>query len=82
MRSFSWSENEDVSTDQKLIESTVIEWYDAKHREISTEEIDFINSISIQCCPLCKSKHIVKNGHRKMEFKGIYVKIVNQDLLH
>lgn len=65
LRSFSWSENEDVSTDQKLIESTIVEWYDAKHREISTEEIDFINSISIQCCPLCKSKHIVKSGHRK-----------------
>lgn len=65
LRSFSWSSNPDKTTDQVLIESTVKEWYDAKHRAASKEENDFINSIKIEFCPYCGSTSIVKNGHTK-----------------
>lgn len=65
LRTFSWSNSKDVSTDQKLIESTVMEWYDAKHPKASLDEVAFINSIPIKRCPLCESMTIVKNGHRK-----------------
>lgn len=35
-----------MSTD--LMVSTILEWYDAKHRKPLKEEVDFINSIGIE----------------------------------
>ncbi|ERK47590.1 hypothetical protein [Faecalitalea cylindroides] len=65
LRSFSWSKSEAKTTDQLLVESTVSEWYDAKHRTMSKEEIIFINSLPIENCRLCNSSEFTKNGHRK-----------------
>ena len=65
LRSFSWSKSEVKTTDQLLVESTVSEWYDAKHRTMSKEEIIFINSLPIENCRLCDSSEFTKNGHRK-----------------
>lgn len=65
LRSFSWSKSEAKTTDQLLVESTVSEWYDAKHRTMSKEEIIFINSLPIENCRLCDSSEFTKNGHRK-----------------
>lgn len=45
LRSFTWSKDSNVSADQKLIESTITEWYEAKHPKASFEEIELINSI-------------------------------------
>lgn len=67
---------------QSLVESTVIEWYEAKHRRASKEEIDFINSINIVKCPYCKGTHFKKDGHRKMVFKSISVMIALVVLIH
>lgn len=61
MRFLSW-ENEEMDPGQKLITSTVYEWYDAKHRKVSEEEIRLINSIQIEKCPGCGSKDIIKSG--------------------
>lgn len=55
LRSFTWSKDSNVSADQKLIESTITEWYEAKHPKASFEEIEFINSIPMNCCPSCGS---------------------------
>lgn len=63
LRSFTWSSNANKTTNQTLIESTVKEWYDAKHRAASKEENDFINSIVVEYCPNCGSTNIVMNGH-------------------
>jgi transposase-like protein len=64
LRVFSWSHEEEKTTEQLLVENTVMEWYASKHRKVSEDEINFINSIEIQKCPFCNSTHIIKNGHR------------------
>lgn len=63
LRNLSWDESENKTRSQKLISSTVHEWYDAKHRISSIEEIKLINSIDTSCCPHCGSPNFVSNGH-------------------
>lgn len=63
LRKLSWDETKDQSFSQKLISSTVHEWYDAKHRISSKEEIELINSISISSCPYCGSVRFIRYGH-------------------
>ena len=48
-----------------LMVSTISEWYDAKHRKPSKEEVDFINSIAIEECPFCGSREIRRDGFSK-----------------
>lgn len=64
LRDFSWSLEKEKTTDQLLVENTVKEWYQAKHRSISVDEVNFINSIQLSKCPFCNSIHYIKNGHR------------------
>ena len=45
--------------------STISEWYDARHRKQSKEEVDFIISIDIEECPFCGSKEIRRDGFNK-----------------
>ena len=52
-----------MSTDMMV--STISEWYDAKHRKPSKEEVHFINSIVIEECPFCGSKKIRRDGFNK-----------------
>ena len=47
---------------QELITETIHEWYDAKHRNISEEEIRFINSIQVDKCPACGNTRVIKSG--------------------
>ena len=62
LRYFSRSSRTEKTKDESLIEETVLEWYDAKHRAEAKCEIDFINEISVSCCPYCSSSSVVKNG--------------------
>lgn len=64
LRQFSWTGNKNISPSESLIESTALEWYEAKHRKQSLEEITFINSIKIYDCPYCGGL-VNRNGHRK-----------------
>lgn len=73
LRKFSWSNDDHKSAAQEMIEDTVIEWYDAKHRKTSDKEIDFINGISIKQCPYCGSTSFVKDGKRKPDKIQIYL---------
>lgn len=63
LKHFSWDSKINKSHAEKLIQSTILEWYDAKHRIASDDEISFINNINIESCPFCDSNKIVKNGH-------------------
>ena len=63
LRRFSWSAKGERDEGEKLVESTIIEWYLAKHRRQSKEEIDFINSSHPKSCPYCGCEHISKNGY-------------------
>lgn len=62
LRALPWDKKEKTHS-QTLISSTVHEWYDAKHRETSFEEIELINSIIINSCPYCGSARFIKAGH-------------------
>ena len=64
LRQFSWSGKKEKTKSEILIENTVLEWYDAKHRQTSLDEIAFINSIKITSCPYCNGA-VNKIGHRK-----------------
>lgn len=55
----------ELTPEEKLFKNTLDEWYSAKHRSVSKEEIAFINSIKIKSCPYCDSTQFIKDGHRK-----------------
>jgi len=48
---------------ERLIASTIQEWYDEKHRKSSKEEISYINSLKISGCPYCGSTEFSRCGH-------------------
>ena len=60
LRNLSFDEDEDISLSQKLISSTIHEWYDAKHRVSSDEEIRLINSVRICSCRNCGSVNFIR----------------------
>ena len=62
LRCLEWDQNETITESQEMISSTVHEWYDAKHRRSSEEEIKLINSRKMENCPNCGSSKIVSNG--------------------
>ena len=63
LRTFPFSDD-DPTPEEKLFKSTINEWYNAKHRTISDDEVSFINSVTINKCSYCGSSSFVKNGHR------------------
>lgn len=73
LRTFSWSNEDQKTPSQVLVEDTVIEWYEAKHRSVSLSEVDFINSIPLRSCPHCGSVSFVRNGKRKPDRIQLYL---------
>ncbi len=65
LRFFTWSQKPNKNEEEMLIESTILEWYDAKHRTSSPQEIEFINSLKISRCPYCRQEEIIKYGKKK-----------------
>lgn len=65
LRKFSWGKSSVKTNEQSLYESTVLEWYDAKHREASKEEITYFNNLKIEKCPFCESKRFIKYGTKE-----------------
>lgn len=57
-----------------LINVTIDDWYSKKHRPTSVDEVVFINSLEIDCCPYCKSKRFVIYDHRKDGVKRLICK--------
>lgn len=72
LRKLSWDDEETITLSQKLISSTVHEWYDAKHRYSSQEEIKLINSLKPESCRLCGSKSFKRNGYYDSGFVRYY----------
>lgn len=48
-----------------MMVSTLSEWYDAKHRKASPEEVAFINSQPVDSCPHCGSAKLRRDGFAK-----------------
>lgn len=83
LRRLPW-DNGEPALSQALISSTVHEWYDAKHRETSQDEIDLINSVEVKACPYCGSEKFIKDGYndgiqryRCKECKGRFSPLTN-----
>ena len=78
LRELSWDESIQKTKSQELISSTIHEWYDAKHRISSQEEITLVNSIKCTHCPYCDSEHIVHNGSYRNGIKRFLCKSCNR----
>jgi len=80
LRKLPWTDK-DQTKSQSLISSTILEWYDAKHRITSDEEIEFINSIERPTCPYCEStsfiKYCFRNKIRVFKYKNCNRKFTN-----
>jgi hypothetical protein len=72
-------ERDNITPVEALKTSTMKEWYDAKHRESSKEEIDLINSFeqSIHTCEIEGIPSEIKDNEVKYkdQFKEIYTSI-------
>lgn len=82
LRTFSWVYKDHKTPRELLVEDTISEWYEAKHRTASNSEIDFINSILIKCCHHCSSSKIVKIVLIETTSKTIFVRIAGGTLIH
>lgn len=63
LRRLPWDEEEAVTESEQLISSTIQEWYEAKHRRVSPDEVVLTNSIMIRSCPYCGSERFICSGH-------------------
>ena len=70
--------DDDLTPEEELFKSTLLEWYSAKHRAISNEEVSFINAIPIKKCPYCGSTSFIKNGHRKDKIQKYKCSLCNK----
>lgn len=61
-----------------MISSTFCEWYEAKHRKISKEEITYVNETTITKCPFCNENSFIKYGHYKTGIQKYYCKKCNK----
>lgn len=80
LRIFSWSYKDQKTPGELLVEDTISEWYEAKHRIASNSEIDFINSIPIKSCHHCGSSKIVKNGFNRNNIQNYFCKDCGRNL--
>lgn len=60
--SFTYKEDSLLTT---LIDNTAKQWYQEKHRSISSDEVNFINDIKPNSCPYCNSYKFIIHNHRK-----------------
>lgn len=63
LRVLPWDEREAVTESEQLISSTIREWYEAKHRKVSPDEVLLTNSIRIDYCPECGAEKLIRAGH-------------------
>lgn len=67
-----WDHTRESSLSQKLISATVHEWYDAKHRPSSIEEVELINSVALTSCRCCGSEKIISYGRYRNGIKRCF----------
>lgn len=78
LRRLPWSESSNNTEVQTLITTTVTEWYEAKHRKSSDEEIELINSIKPIRCHHCSSTNFINYGYTKNGIKKFKCKECNR----
>ena len=67
-----WDKTEENSASRQLISVTVHEWYDAKHRSVSAEEVTLVNSVKVTSCRCCGSEKIISYGKYRTGIKRYY----------
>ena len=73
-----WDNHGALTNTEKLISSTVGEWYAAKHREASVEEIVLINSHIPSACPYCGAEVFIRKGFYTNGIQRYQCKICDQ----
>lgn len=64
LRKLPWSNSQNPTMFQSMISATIYEWYNAKHRKTSVEELEMINSLMPIRCHHCTSKSFIRYGYR------------------
>lgn len=74
LRYLPWEKDElgDLSLSQRLISTTVHEWYDAKHRQSSDEEVVLVNSVVLAHCRICGCENIISYGKYRNGIQRYY----------
>ena len=67
-----WDDKKEKTETQQLISSTIKEWYEAKHRGISEEEVKLMNTVEITKCRLCEASEIIRYGKYRSGIKRYY----------
>lgn len=67
-----WDQTQENSLSRKLISATVHEWYDAKHRSSSAEEVALVNSVEVSSCRCCGSEKIISYGRYRNGIKRYF----------
>lgn len=65
MKSYPKRKGKSLSPIERMVDSTISEWYREKHRRLSAEEIAMVNSARVPGCPFCGSEALAKDGRRK-----------------
>lgn len=79
LRLLPWDDKSQISESQNLISNTIHEWYNAKHRKPSEDEIKLINSLDKKICPYCSTTEIIKNGFYKNRIQRYRCKICDKN---
>ena len=72
LSSLNWDDKKEKTETQQLISSTIKEWYEAKHRGISEEEVKLMNTVEITKCRLCEASEIIRYGKYRSGIKRYY----------
>lgn len=67
-----WDSFEEDSLSRQMISATVHEWYEAKHRSMSLDEVKLINSIEVTSCRCCGSVKIISYGKYRNGIKRYF----------
>lgn len=78
IKTFPWSFSKELDPFERLANSTLLEWYYAKHSDASKSEIELINSINPISCPYCNSKEYLRYGYTNNRIRRYKCKSCNK----
>ena len=65
LKSYPKRKGKPLSPTERMVDSTISEWYLEKHRRLTAEEAAMVNSARAPGCPFCGSEALAKDGRRK-----------------
>lgn len=65
LKSYPKRKGKPLSPTERMVDSTVSEWYREKHRRLTAEEAAMVNSARVPGCPFCGSWNFARDGRRR-----------------